>query len=119
MPARIGVVMFHIRYGSFDADPLALHALWLRAAGVDFIVVGWANNMWGLPSWAARGVHAQEITNATIMLETLAGIRPRGCTTSAVVLLLGPTEPIHSANGAATRRFIASAYLGNASNDGM
>ncbi len=46
-------------YDSFNFLIVKQHARWLVEAGVDFLVVDWTNNIWGLNAWNERGVYAQ------------------------------------------------------------
>ncbi len=79
------------------------HCIWMVEAGVDFLVVDWTNNLWGLNSFSERGVYAQvvlatqfsasqtqQLINATtFMLQSYTQLRLDGIPTPKVVLLLG------------------------------
>eukprot|EP00698_Gefionella_okellyi_P022250 TRINITY_DN7349_c0_g1_i1.p1 TRINITY_DN7349_c0_g1~~TRINITY_DN7349_c0_g1_i1.p1 ORF type:complete len:577 (-),score=127.90 TRINITY_DN7349_c0_g1_i1:63-1769(-) len=78
------------QYDSFNVDVIQLHALWMVTAGVDFLLVDWTNNLWGVQTWDQRGVYAQELINATTaMVEVYAEMLQRGLTVPKVVLILG------------------------------
>jgi hypothetical protein len=77
-------------YDSFNEAVLLQHVYWMVDAGVDFLVVDWTNNLWGVPHWADRGVYAQEIINATTFtLAAYESLRRAGVATPRIVLLLG------------------------------
>ncbi len=77
-------------YDSFNPLVVLQHAYWMVDAGVDFIVVDWTNNLWGVPHWADRGVYAQELINATTFtIAQYDRLRRAGVPVPKVVLLLG------------------------------
>eukprot|EP00730_Choanoeca_flexa_P002907 TRINITY_DN11224_c0_g1_i3.p1 TRINITY_DN11224_c0_g1~~TRINITY_DN11224_c0_g1_i3.p1 ORF type:complete len:572 (+),score=75.70 TRINITY_DN11224_c0_g1_i3:2-1717(+) len=86
-------------YSSFNERVSRLHAYWHWWAGVDYMLVDWTNNLWGKSSWAARGVQAQEIINATtFMFEVYSQMRSEGWPTPNIALLPaldnGASEPL-------------------------
>ena len=39
------------RYDSFNEDVIRQHAIWFAETGIDFLLIDWTNNLWGLTNW--------------------------------------------------------------------
>jgi hypothetical protein len=94
------------------------HMLWFQRMGVSAIGIDWTNNIWNTPTFADRGVYAQELINATVFtLEVYASLQRQGYTVPQFVLLLGldngPVSPIHALVGEI--EYITSTLLRSAS----
>lgn len=53
------------QYDSFNDDVITQHAIWMVQAGIDYIMVDWTNNLWGLNHWDQRPPGAWQLCNAT------------------------------------------------------
>lgn len=77
-------------YRSWDPDVLRQHLIWLAESGIDFLMVDWCNNIWGVQHWDERPDATNEVVHSTTMLlEEAARMRDEGLPTPRIVLFLG------------------------------
>eukprot|EP01119_Soliformovum_irregulare_P004118 TRINITY_DN1512_c0_g1_i2.p1 TRINITY_DN1512_c0_g1~~TRINITY_DN1512_c0_g1_i2.p1 ORF type:complete len:489 (-),score=150.49 TRINITY_DN1512_c0_g1_i2:23-1489(-) len=78
------------RYNSDNVDVIKQHAIWFAQSGMDFLLVDWTNNLWGLTDFSQASVGAWEIINATVRtMEVYYSLSLEGIPVPKMVLLLG------------------------------
>jgi len=109
-------------YWSWNRDVIRQQMIWLAESGIDFLIVDWANHLWGNARWDERDDRSNEIIHATtVLLETLAAMREEGHPTPQVALYLGlnsgPSTTVAALNEALA--WIRHSYMRNPRFEGL
>jgi len=52
-------------YDSYNKDVIRQHAIWFAESGIDFLLIDWTNNIWGLDNWDNRSEGVKQLIEST------------------------------------------------------
>jgi hypothetical protein len=77
-------------YSSFNPLVARQHLLWMIRCGIDFILVDWSNNLWGIQHWKDHAPGVDELIRGTdVLFQQAAKLQQEGFSVPKITLLLG------------------------------